>query len=229
MIAAYMKRLEESLAHDPGLSARVLQEVRDHLEEALAAEQLDDPCAAERRVVERFGDPCELAAQFAPVSLARCARRAGVAIALATIAVLVMMKARVFWYAMVQWRLSEDVQTVANLVITVDRYAFWLAACIGAASLLYIARLHTPARLHADYQKHLRRAAGLFILATVPLGVSVMSDLALTVLQLRTVLGLAAVVPITSIAIEIGCIAVIAFMVGNAARRLARSELLQPR
>jgi len=227
MIAAYLQQLEDALGHDPALRARVLQEVRDHLEEALAAEQLDDRLAAERRVVARFGEVRELAAQFAPISLARHMRRAAIALALAPVATLIMMKARVSWYAFVQWTLSEDARAVAGFIIRVDRYAFWLAAGLAIVALLYIARHPAPARLHADYRKHLHRAANLFILAAVPLAVSVTSDVALTVLQLETVLSPNALIPVASISIEIACVGVIAVMVGNAVRRLARAEALQ--
>jgi hypothetical protein len=224
MIAAYLKRLEAALADDPALAAQVLQEVRDHLEEALAADHSGDRCAAERRVIERFGDPRELAAQFAPVSLAQHTRRAGMAIMVATAMIMLMMKARVLWYGVVEWKLSEPVQALASRIIMVDRYAFWLAAGGAVASALYIARQPVPACLNAHYQKHVQRAAGLFILATIPLGISVTSDLALTILQLPTVLSPAALIPVISISVEIGCIIAAALMVGNAARRAARVE-----
>jgi hypothetical protein len=114
MIDAYLKELSEALRFDSALSAIVLQEVRDHLEEALAQEQLNDRQEAERRVVERFGDPWALAAQFASISLTRVMRRLGIVIVIATIAVMVMMKARVFWYAFFQWTLNESARPFAH-------------------------------------------------------------------------------------------------------------------
>jgi hypothetical protein len=220
MIAAYMKRLQDALGDDPALSAQILQEVSDHLEEALAAEDLDDRSAAERRVIERFGDARELAAQFAPISLARHTRRAGAAILLATVVIMIMMKARVLWYGIVEWKLAEPLQAVASRIIAVDRYASWLAAAIAVASVVYVTRHAVPLHLNASSQKYAQRAAGLFILATIPLGISVTSDLALTVLQLPTVLSAAALIPVMSMTIEIGCIVAAALLVRNAARRV---------
>jgi len=227
MIAAYMKRLEDALGNDPA-SAQILQEVRDHLEEALAAEDVDHRCAAERRVIERFGDPCEIAAQFAPLSLARHTRRAGTAVLLATVVIMIMMKARVLWYGVVEWTLAEPAKTMASRIIMVDRYAFWLAAGVAVASALYIARRPVPPCLNAGYQKYVQRAAGLFILATIPLGISVASDLALTVLQLPTVLSKTALVPVVSMSIEIGCIMAAALVVRNAAGRVPGPEASGP-
>src|SRR5262249_7539619 len=117
MIADYLNQLRGALRDDPAFSAQILQEVRDHLEEALAAEDLDDRCAAERRVVERFGDPRELAAQFAPLSLARRTRHAGIAILVATVVILIMMKARVLWYGFAEWKLAGPAQTLASRIV----------------------------------------------------------------------------------------------------------------
>jgi hypothetical protein len=222
MISGYLRELSEALRFDPALSARVLPEVRDHLEEALAAEPLENRQEAERRVIERFGDPRELAAQFAPISLSRHIRRAGVALLVATVAVMVLMKARVFWYALVQWTLTDEARSLAQLVVSVDRDAFWLAAAIGIASLFYIARYPTPLRAGERYRRRLREAAWLFGFATALLGISVASDLVLAGLQFRS--DVHALVPIASVALEIACIGVIAFLVANAARRLAHTE-----
>jgi len=223
MIAVYLRQLADALAFDPALAERVLPEIRDHLEEALAAEPTEDRDEAERRIIAKFGDPRELAAQFAPISLMRHTRRAGVAVVLTIVIVMALMKARMLWYAFVQWTLNEEARPIAQLFVTIDRYAFWLAAAIGTASLLYIAWYPTPVRAHAHYQKHLRRAAMLFVFTTVLLGVSVASDLILTALQFRSEFG--ALVPAASMAIEIGCIVAIVFLVANAARRLARSGI----
>jgi hypothetical protein len=224
MIAAYLKQLSDALRFDPALSERVLQEVRDHLEQALAEEQLEDREEAERSVVERFGDPRALAAQFAPISLTRVTRRASIAIVLATVAVMLMMKARIFWYAFVGWTLDESARPLASFIVKVDRFAFLLAAAIAIASLLYLARYRTPVRHHASYRKHLHRTAALFILATIPLGVSVTGDLVLTALQLRSELSTAAVIPLASLSIEIGCLGAVAYLIVDAARRVASAE-----
>jgi hypothetical protein len=224
MISAYLKELAEALAFDPALRARVLQEVGDHLEQSLEEERIADPHDAERRAIARFGDPHELVAQFAAVSLTRHARRISIAVVLATLATMVMMKARVAWYAVVQWTIAEDARAIAGLVLAIDRYAFWLAVAIGIGALVYIGRLATPMRVHAEYRGRLRRAALLFASATAALTVSVLGDLVLTALQVRSKFGPSSVIPIASIAIEIACIGVIVVLIVTSARRTARTS-----
>jgi hypothetical protein len=223
MIEAYLQQLTDALDFDPVLSARLLPEIRTHLEEALAAEHGDDRQEAERRVVARFGNPRSLAAQFASISLAQHTRRASLAILVAAVVLMASMKARVAWHAFIQTTLTAPPPPIAHIVIVVDRYAFWLAAATGVAALLYIARHPTPVHAHGRYRKHLRRAASLFVCATALLGVSVGSDLILAALQFRSDVG--AVVLIASMAVEIGCVAVLAVMVASAARRVTRADI----
>ena len=78
VISSYLERPARELEFDPSLSRRVRREVEDPLREAVAADPTPDRVEAERRAVARFGDPREIAAQFAVVSLARQARRIGV-------------------------------------------------------------------------------------------------------------------------------------------------------
>jgi hypothetical protein len=111
MISAYLRELSDALRFDPPLARAIVQEVGDHLHEAAASEPTSDRKEAERRAVAKFGDAHELAAQFAAVSLARRNRRMAIAGVLAIIAVMVMMKARVAWYVIAQWAISDDAQT----------------------------------------------------------------------------------------------------------------------
>jgi hypothetical protein len=221
MIAAYLKQLADALAFDPPLAARVVAEARDHLADALAEEDIEDRAEAERRTVARFGDPRELAAQFAAISLARRTRRVGIGIVLAIIAVMLMMKARVAWYAALQWTMAEEARATASLVLTINRYAFWSAVVIGIGALVYVGRRKTPARLHADYRRHLRHAALLFAGAAAALGVSVTGDLILTALRVGTDLSADSLIPIVTMSIELACIAAVTWMIANAARRTA--------
>jgi hypothetical protein len=94
MIAAYLKRLSDALEFDPALASHVVAETREHLVDAADQESIDDREEAERRAVDRFGDPRALAAQFAAISLARHARRVGVGVVLAIVTIMVMMKTR---------------------------------------------------------------------------------------------------------------------------------------
>src|SRR5262244_2013950 len=94
VISAYVERLARALDFDPALSRCVRREVEDHLWEAVAADPTGDRLEAERRAVAHFGDPHVIAAQFAVVSLAKQARRVGVAAVLVIAAVFIVMKAR---------------------------------------------------------------------------------------------------------------------------------------
>jgi hypothetical protein len=103
VISEYVDVLAAKLSFDRSLSRRVRHEVEDHLREAVAVDPAGSALEAERRAVARFGDPLDIAAQFATLSLARQTRRAGVAFVLVILAVFAAMKARVAWYALRQW------------------------------------------------------------------------------------------------------------------------------
>ena len=221
MISSYLSELAGALAFDPALASRVVTEAREHLVDAAAEGACEDRDEAERRAVARFGDPRELAAQFAAVSLARQAWRVGVVIVLAILVALAMMKARLVWYALVQWTIADNAKAAAGLVLSVNRYAFWTAVLIGLGALFHIGRRRTPSRLHAEYRTHLRRATLLFSAATVALAVSVTGDLIL--MALRVKLTSDSIIPITSVVVEIGSVAVVIFMIARASRLMART------
>ena len=158
MIPAYLDQLANTLRFDRALSRCVVQEVEDHLREAIAADPAPDRLEAERRAIRDFGEPQLLAAQFAVVSLARRTRRLGIAVVLAIVAVLVAMKARVAWYAALQWSMSEEARPLAAIVLAIDRFAFWLAAVVGIGALLYAGRHRIPGIPGPGYRRQLRRA-----------------------------------------------------------------------
>ena len=172
MISGYLEELGQRLSFDQALSRSVLREVEDHLCEAIAADPRRDRLEAERSAVARFGDAQVLANQFAAISLMRQTRWLGVGLVLATGAVLATMKARVAWYGFVQWTLGDDARALGAVVLSVDRWAFWSAAVIGTAALLYIARCHAPASLNPGSRRQLRRAFQLCAVATASLLIS---------------------------------------------------------
>ena len=223
MIAAYLRELEGGLAFDPALASRVVAEVREHLADAAAEDEIADRDEAEQRAVVRFGDPRELAAQFAAISLARQARRVGLVMVLAILLVLAMMKARVAWYALVAWTMPEDARAVAGIVFEVNRYAFWMAVVIGIGAFLYIGLRNAPMRVDAGYRRQLRRAALLFWVAATALSVSVTGDLILTALRVGIGFSSEAVIPIASLSIEIALVAAVVFTTATTARRMART------
>ena len=132
-----------------------------------------------------------------------------------------MMKARLMWYALVQWTIADNAKAAAGLVLAVNRYAFWMAVLIGLGALFHIGRRAAPARLHAGYRSHLRRATLLFSAATAALAVSVTGDLVLMALRLK--LTPDSIIPIASVAVEIGSVAVIIVMIARASRLMART------
>lgn len=76
MISSYLDSLAAELRVSTRTRTRIVAEVRDHLEETVAAGQ------TEREAVEAFGDPRELAARFHEQLASSSARRASVRTAL---------------------------------------------------------------------------------------------------------------------------------------------------
>jgi len=226
MIQAYLEELAGTLRFDRALSRCVVREVEDHLREAVAADPAPDRLAAERRAIMNFGEPQLFAAQFAVVSLARRTRRLGIAVVLAIGAVLVAMRARVAWYAALQWSMSEDARPLAAIVLTVDRFAFWLAAIVGLGALLYAGRHRAPGAPGPEYRRQMRRARLLCGCAAASLAVSVISDGVLTALTLGTELRAESAVPIISMVIEIACAGAVIVLILDAARRAGAMEAL---
>jgi hypothetical protein len=206
VIPDYLESLARALSFDRALSRCVRQEVEDHLWEAVAADPAGDRLEAERRAIANFGDPHVIAAQFAVVSLAKQTRRVGVAVVLALAGVFIVMKARVEWYAVTEWPMSDNMRAVAGVVGLIDRYAFWLSVIIGLGGFAYIRGRRMPRTFHPAYREQLSRFFLLCAAATGALIVSVISDGALTALRLLgTELHAEFLVPILSMAIEIAC------------------------
>lgn len=219
VIAEYVGRLASRLAFDPALSRRVRREAEDHLREAVAADPTGGGPEAERRAVEKFGDPDAMAAQLAVVSLAKRARRVGVAAVLGIAAVFVAMKARVTWYVVTE-HASGQSGTLGEIVLSIDRYAFWLAALVAIAGWLYIDTRRVPAALTSEYRMQLRRFVGLSLAGVGALIASVISDGVLTSFRLGGTRGsLDVLIPIASMVIEIVCAGGLVRSVRGMARR----------
>jgi hypothetical protein len=229
MIADYLEQLSDTLSFDRALSRCVVHEVEDHLREAVAADPARDRLEAERRAIENFGDARVLAAEFAAVSLARSTRKVGVAVIIAVATVLLAMRARIAWYAALQWTMREDAREFAAIVISIDRIAFWLAVALGAGALIAIARQRVPAAFHPRYRKPLRGAFLLCGCAAGALAVSVIGDGVLTALQVGTNLCAGAAVPLLSMAVELACAGVVIALILNTMRRASfTAALLKP-
>jgi hypothetical protein len=227
VISDYVDRLAGELAFDPSLSRCVRQEVEDHLWEAVADASASDMFEAQRRAVANFGDARVIVAQFAVISLAKHSRRVGLAAILVIGSVFVAMKARLAWYAAVQWTMCDDLKAVGEMVGAIDRCAFWLSVVIGLSGFAYISNSRTPIALRPEYRRQLRRFFLLCIAAAAALVVCVISDGVLTVLQLLgTELSVASFVPIFSMAIEIACAGALVFHIRSVTQRTASTAAL---
>jgi hypothetical protein len=227
VISEYVELLAGKLDFDRSLSRCVRQEAEDHLREAVAADPADNVLEAERRAVANFGDPLVIAVQFAVVSLAKQAQKVGAAVILVIAGVFIAMKARIAWYALTQWALSDDVKAVSGIVGLIDRYVFWLTIVVGIAGWVYISRRRTPAAFHPSYRKQLHRFFLLCTIATGGLIASVISDGVLTALRLfETELSVDFLVPIFSMAIEIVCASVLVVHIRSITRRMACTAAL---
>jgi hypothetical protein len=229
MIPDYLETLVRELDFDRSLSRCVRQEVEDHLWEAVAVDSTGNTLEAQRRAIANFGDARAIAAQFAVVSLAKRTRRAGVAAVLVIAGDLVAMKARIAWYAAAQWGISEDMRAVRGLVISIDRYAFCLAAIIGLGALAYIHTREIPTAFYPAYRRQLRYFSLLCSVTAAALVVSVISDGVLTALQLRGMEPAVEIwVAIFTMAIEIACVGfLVAYIRGLTARAASTEALLK--
>ena len=203
------------------------QEAEDHLWEAVAVDPAENMFESQRRAIANFGDPQVIAAQFAVISLAKYAKRAGVAAVLVIASVFMAMKARVAWYAAMQLAISDDMKAVSGLVVQIDRYSFWLSIIVGLGGWAYIRSRRIPAAFHPAYRRQLRRFFLLCTTAAAALVVSVISDGVLTAIQLPgRELSVEFLVPIVSMAIEIACVGILVFHIRGVALRAASTAAL---
>jgi hypothetical protein len=228
LIAAYAELLAGKLDFNPSLSRRVRQEVQDHLWEAAAAGPTGNECEAVQRAIANFGDPHVIATQFATAWLARQAWKVGVTVILVIGAVLVAMKARVTWYAVVQWGLSDDVRAVAKSVGLIDACAFWLSVVVGIVACTYpFVRRVPSASLCAAHFIRLRHLLFLSAVSAAALSVSVIGDGVLTALRLvGREFSADFLIPISSMAIEIVCAGILIFSVRSIVVRMAHATAL---
>jgi hypothetical protein len=221
VISAYIERLAQALDFDPSLSRRVRREVEDHLWEAVSAHPSEDGLDAERRAVMNFGDPHIVAAQFAVVSLTKQARKVGIGAMIVIAAVFIAMKARLAWYAVMECPAGQ-MQGLGEIVVSIDRLAFWLSVIVGIAGWAYIGGRPIPAAFTPEYGTQLRRFFLICLAATSALIVSVISDGVLMSLRLLgTRWSLDALVPFVSMAIEVVCAGGLVVSIRNVTQRLA--------
>ena len=229
MIGRYLARLARELDFDPSLSRRVVREVEDHLREAVERDPVADRLEAERRAVARFGDPRALAAQFAVASLTALSRRTAFAAVLLIGAVFIAMKARLAWYGVMPVPLADGMRALGEIVLAIDRWAFWLGLLAAAAGWLYIDSRRPPERFTREYRTQLRWFSALCSAATAALVVCVAADGALTLLRLTGAQwSVGFLVPIFSMAIEVACALALVSCLLAMARQASRAAHLSP-
>ncbi|HJY75642.1 MAG TPA: hypothetical protein VKE95_03370 [Burkholderiales bacterium] len=229
MISEYLEQLARELAFDPVLARRMRREVEDHLREALESDPSGDRLDAERRAVANFGSPRAIASQFAVVSLAALARRVGFAAVLLIGAVFIAMKARIAWYGVMPFPMADETRALGEIVLSIDRWAFWLALAAAAAGWVYIDSRRPPEGFTREYRAQLRRFSALCSAATVALVVCVAADAALTLLRLiGAQWSVGFVVPLFSMAIEIACAGALAAWLHAMVRHASRAAHLSP-
>jgi hypothetical protein len=227
VIGAYAELLAQQLSFDRSLSQRVRQEVEDHLWAAVEADPSGDIERAARRSIANFGDPHAIAAQLAIAALARQTRRVGIGAILMIAGVFIAMKARVEWYALTQWVLSDEMKPVGRIVGLIDGYAILLSAIVGLAGCAYVTSPGIPAAGYPAFRKQLRRFLMLCMAATAALLTSVVSDAVLTVLRLQEAqLTAQSLIPVFSMAVEIVCAGILVIYVRGIARRTASTSAL---
>ncbi|HYV64996.1 MAG TPA: hypothetical protein VE964_02065 [Myxococcales bacterium] len=220
LIPEYVERIASELDFDPSLSRCVRREVEDHLREAVAANPGADRLEAERSAVAGFGDPHDIASQFAVVSIARRSRRAGGAAILAIGAVFVAMQARLTWYALMQRPAAHPATALGGIVGSIDRFAFWLSVVAGIAAWVYVETRRVPPLLTAGYRRQLQLFVLLCSAATGALIASVVSDGVLTSLRLAgTGWSRTFLVPLLSMAVEVACACVLGLQLRAMRRR----------
>jgi hypothetical protein len=152
----------------------------------------------------------------------RQARSAGGAIILVIGGVLIAMKARLAWYALTQWMVSDETRAVSEIVGMLDRYAFWLAVALGVIGWAYIVGRATPARFHAACRRQSRRIFCLCAVVTAVLIAAVIADGVLTALRLGdTTVSAMALIPVLSMAAEIVGAGFLVFHLRGLVRRMA--------
>jgi len=137
------------------------------------------------------------------------------------------MKARVAWYAAMQWTMSDDMRAVRGIAGLIDHYAFWLSVIVGIAGFAYISSRPVPIAFKPAYRQQIRRCFFACTTATAALILTVVSDGVLTVFRLLgTELSVEFLIPIFSMAIEIACAGVLVFYIRSITQRTASAAAL---
>jgi len=222
VVTEYLDALARELSFDPRLSRRVRREVEDHLWEAAATEPGGETIEVQRRAIAKFGDPREIARQYAALSAFAQTRRIGVIVALALAGVFIAMKGRGIWYRVMQWGLSDQTEVLGAMGVSVARCAFAIALAVGIVGCAYIATRRAPTAVHRAYGEQMNYCVMLCMLVAGALFATVLVDAFLTTLHLlESGLSTSALVPILSTGMEVGLLSLLILGIRAALRRTA--------
>ena len=226
-VTEYLDALSREFRFDIALSRRVRSEIEDHLWESIAHEVGEDSVEAQNRAIARFGDPREIARQYAATSLLSQTRRVGFVALFALIGIYVAMRGRGAWYGLMQWGLSDHSKEIAATWISIDFNAFRIALAIGIIGLGYIGSRRAPISFHEGYRRQLRRCVVLSAAMAGALLTSVVADTILAGLRLSEANDpVASLIPALLIAIEIALLAALALQIRTTIRRTTVASAL---
>jgi hypothetical protein len=119
-----------------------------------------------------------------------------------------------------QLTMSDDWRAATGIALAIDRYAIWFSVIVGIAGWVYVDSRRVPTALDPAYRRQLRRCFLICATATFALGVTVICDGIVTTFRLLgTELSLDHLIPIVSMAIELGCTGTLAVHLRRMARR----------
>jgi hypothetical protein len=226
-VTEYLDALSGEFGFDMALSRRVRSEIEDHLWESVAHETGNDSIEAQHRAIARFGDPREIARQYAASSLLSQTRHVGLIALLALIGIFSAMKARVAWFSLMQWGLSGDFKEIAATWVSIDFNAFRIALAIAIVGLGYIGSRRAPISFHEGYRRQIRRCVVLCAAMAGALLASVVADIVLAGLRLAEAnFPATSLVPALSIAIEVALLGTLALQIRATIRRTTFASAL---
>jgi hypothetical protein len=227
IVSEYLDRLAAELRFDARLSHRARKEIENHLLEAAADQPAGDWREAQQRAVARFGDPREIARQYAASSVFAQTRRLGFIAILALAGIYVAMKGRFLWYGLMQWEMSGQVRELATTWMSVAVFVFRVALVMGVIGLVLIASRRAPLSFNQGYRRQVRHCVVLCTATAGALLGSVVMDTVFTGLRLSEVrLSAAVLVPALSVGLEIALLSMLALHIRATIRRTAFASSL---
>ena len=227
LVANYLDTLAHELRFDLELARRVRSEAEDHLTEAIANDPAEDATEATRKAIARFGEPREIARQYAPSSLLQQVQHIGAVLVIVIAATFVLMKGRFVLHEFLQWPLSNNWPGIGIVGPMIARYVYRAALIAGIVGWIYIASRRAAPSFDATYRQHLKRC---FLLPLVSSGLVIaMVGLDATLLVLRlfdTQPSWSTLVPLASVVFEAVVVATIAVLLRRTMQRTALAASL---